>query len=196
MKIGLDIDDVLAQFAAGFIPFINRKYGTTFAFHDFVDYNSWTVMDITQTEFHKRVYEFYDSDEFDLLEPEENAPESVKKLSREHTFIAVTSRPDRVRERTEQWINKHVPYIKTILHSNQFTLDNSASITKLSLCKAHDISILIEDAPKYTDEVSGGGIETILLNKPWNQEYQPPTGATRANSWVEISGIIDEMTAR
>ena len=130
MNIGIDLDDVLAEFAASFIPYINDKYSTSFEFDEFTQYNSWEVMGLSFEEFHKRVHEFYDSDEFEFITPESEACKSIQKLSADHTLFVITSRPDSTLERTRQWVEKHTPQIETILHSNQFSLDDKNKVPK------------------------------------------------------------------
>lgn len=195
MNIGIDIDDVLAEFASEILPFYNKKYGTSLSIDDIYTYDLSKIFHIDRQRVVERVYEFYKSKEFEHILPSKGAQDVLKVLKKQHTLFVITSRPDFITKITGNWINHYFPHtIEKILHSNQFSIESEKMIKKSQLCKQHNISVLIEDAPEYAKDAAENGISVILLDKPWNRTVKNSPFIRRALQWNSIPKMISEIT--
>ena len=190
MNIGIDLDNVLADFQTTYLAFHNKYYGTTLTPKDITTFEYPPFMQITPEESEKRVYEFFESDEFDDIKPWKGSKDAIGKLSKKYSLYIVTSRPDS----TNGWVDRYFPdQMDDILHSNQFLLDHDGKVTKATICKEKEISVMIEDAENYAEEVSAVGIKALLLDQPYNQDFKEKKNITKVYSWEEIVREIGTM---
>jgi uncharacterized protein len=196
MNIGIDLDNVLADFQTTWLAYHNKHYGTSIRESDITVYNYGPIIGITTEEVVKRVYEFYDSPEFDDIIPEKGAQEAIPALSENHTLYIITSRPDRTIPRTRDWVERYFPdHIEKILHTNQFSTNPDGMVTKSSICLEYDITLMVEDAPTYAEEIATAGITTLLLDQTWNRdlEEQEHDNIIRVKNWDRIVIEIEKM---
>jgi 5'(3')-deoxyribonucleotidase len=55
MRIGLDMDEVLAQFLASFIVFHNERYNTEYKLEDIDEFELWKVWGGSREEISERI---------------------------------------------------------------------------------------------------------------------------------------------
>ncbi len=187
MNIGIDLDNVLADFQTTFLLFHNKYYGSTLTSRDITVFDYPPIMKITQEESTKRIFDFYESDEFEDIKPWKGSRKAVEALLNSHTLYIITSRPDSTIRRTKEWIDQYFPdQMDEILHSNQFSPDHDGKVTKATICKEKEVSVLIEDTEKYAEEVAAAGIAALLLDQPYNQDFKDKKNITKVYSWEEI----------
>jgi len=192
MNIGIDIDDVLADFQKPWLAFYNKKYRTHFTPKDIYTYCYMTIFGIPLEEVHQRVYAFYRSKDFEYILPAKGSQKVINSLSKHHQLYVITSRPNWMSAKTETWVDTYFNgFITKIIHSNQFSLDETEKIPKSKLCLDNNITLMIEDAPGYAQEVAAKGIQVLLLDKPWNRELQTTnTKIERVVSWNSIEQAV------
>src|SRR3990167_2873158 len=107
MIIGVDLDEVLADIMEPLNLYHNTEYGTSFRREDYVEYGLTKIWNVSWEEAMKRVYDFYRSPEFELLNPIPGAKDSLRLISQKNSLYIITSRPLEFHHKTENWINKH-----------------------------------------------------------------------------------------
>jgi len=186
MKIGIDIDEVVAGFIEKFLNYSNKKNKTSFTLQDVTNYN------LRKTRVHKHksreedlleISEFQNSEDFNLIELIEGAKNGLEKLSRDYEIYFITSRPEEIKEKTKDFFYNNFPEngYKFI-----FSGDVYGGKTKSQICNELEISLMVEDNPFYALDCAKKGIKTFLLDKPWNKNYEKHENIIKVNNWKEI----------
>jgi 5'(3')-deoxyribonucleotidase len=110
MRLGIDLDGVVANFTLGWMSFYNREFGTELEVADSKRWND--LVDLTHF---KNIGEFWrwssDLDGRSLfwhLEPFPGAIDSVRSLAEAgHQIVVITTKPDFAVTDTHEWIDKH-----------------------------------------------------------------------------------------
>ena len=193
MLIGVDIDEVLAEFVAALCGFHNSKYGTSLEKNDISSYDFCEVWGGTEEEAVKKVLEFQSSPEFKELAPIQGAQKVTRGLSLKHDLITISSRPKIVYGETRRWLNYHFPSTFSELHfTNEWhKQDGEPIIEKLDLCNKFGVGVLIEDYLKTAITCAEMGIPVLLLDQPWNKASELPEKVTRVYSWQDIEERIE-----
>jgi len=190
MKIGVDMDEVVASFIPKFIEFYNLQNRSDIKFEDWTSYNFWEVIGGTREEAIKLVDDFWNSKMFDEIDLVEGAKESLEKLSERNKLIIVTSRPLRFAEKTERFFQKHFPKINfDLFYSDDFHKQHS--IGKAGICVREGIEVFVEDNLDYAIACYNEGIKVFLLDKPWNQGNC--NGVLRVGGWYGVLNKIKEI---
>ncbi len=191
LKIGIDLDEVLVHTAPAIIDFVNKKEGTTFKVEDAKEFELWKLFSCSQEEGIKKVYDFFSSDFFLDLMPLENSVESINFLYDVFDLIVITSRDDKIKIQTLDFIDKYFNnQFKEIFFTNQFSGEGVVK-TKAQICKELGIGILIEDRRKYAIECAEKGIKVFLMDKPWNSNCEHEN-IIRVKNWNEIMEKLNQ----
>lgn len=75
-SVGVDKDDVLADFNGGLREFVKR-YGVDVPYENYVSFNLSLILGCPDEETSRRIVEFYHADEFEHLVPMPGAKEAV-----------------------------------------------------------------------------------------------------------------------
>jgi uncharacterized HAD superfamily protein len=191
MIIGVDLDDTLAESLSAFLEFYKEKYGKIMKLEDFTAYTLNEIIGMPRQDEEKLLEEFDNSDYFINLRPLQGAVESINKLKQEHKIIIITSRPGKFREKTEEWIKKNFPGIDKII----FIREEYQSVCKEKgqICKEAGVDLFIDDHINNILNCTKFGINTILINYPWNRSAEINERIKRADSWEEIMGLIEKL---
>lgn len=189
-RIGIDIDEVLADFMTELNRFYNQRYGTNFSIEDYKNYDLEKIWGGSKKDAVEIVNDFYESNVFLNILPVEGAQEGIKVLSIKNNLIAITSRPQFIKEKTEKWMRNYFGGdISEIIFTGQYNL-HSSLISKASICLDRQISVLVEDNLKVAKECSEKGIMSFILDRGkkslWNRFDGDDKGMIRVNSWSEI----------
>ncbi len=191
MKIGIDLDNILAEIISPLTEFHNKTYNTSYSFPDYKQYELDITWNCTEKESIERVFAFYKSPFFSRIKPVTGSREVIDYLSQKYDLCIITSRPHIVEKETTRWINKYFPKkFKGIYHTNQFSKLGSVRKQKSEVCKAIGASILIEDCLEFALESASHGITTYLIDKPWNQSKTLPQNVTRVFGWEDLEKKI------
>lgn len=190
MIIGVDVDDVLAEFGDKLRSFHNKNHGTSLEREDINNFALEKVWNCTREEAKQRVLDFYQSDDFDSIIPLQDAVESINFLVKKHRLVAITSRPEQIREKTREWINKH---FSGKFEGIYFTTRNG--MKKIDICIEKNVSVFIEDNLEYATEIANQGIRVLLMSAPWNKclGEELHKNITRVKSWDEVMKEIDNI---
>lgn len=190
MIVGIDVDDVIADFNGVLQPWHNKVYGTNLKREDITDYDLWNIWKCSKGEAFRRVHEFYKSSDSRKVKPVERAPEGILLLTQRYNLVAVTSRPIAIREETEDWIQRYFPAMfSSCYFTNAFGLEGERR-KKSDVCKELGVNIMIEDSPTIAQRCYDAGIKVVVLNAPWNERVALPKSIPRVDDW---DGIVEKV---
>jgi len=187
MKIGIDIDDVLAAFNAGFITYYNKTFLTNYKFEDLSDYNySVLIKDIEPEAIFDRVFEYVYSPEFEKVQTIKGSQEGINSLKGNQLYV-ITSRSTDIKDPTLNWLNKNFSGFEDIIFTNSFTQNPTLKAEKKSAAgKRLGIEYMVEDAPHHAEDLASNGIKVILLDAPWNKELKGSEMILKAKTWDDV----------
>ena len=186
MRIGIDIDDTMADTFDYLIPYISEFFD--------VDINSLKDNNISYSnlpeEMKKRELEFAKK-YYDKVIPntpfKDKVAEYINKIKElGHKIIIITARDktlytDEYKTTIEELNNNRINYDKLI-----------CNFDKAKVCKIEKIDLYIDDSIENCNKVSELGIETILFNSKSN--IKDKTNLYRVDNWKEIYEKIKEVS--
>jgi len=191
MKIAIDIDGVLADTNPALNDFYNKRHGTTLKVKDYFSHDLGKVWGCPEQEAVQIVEEFYQSPCLLRIHPLKGSVQGINALSKKHNLIAVTSRPEIIQMKTEEFISNY--FGKKIDEIVSLTLHNflAEKRSKYYACSSRGVDLLIEDCLETAIDCAEKGITSFLLNQPWNQldgNYRGilPVNFIRFQNWLEI----------
>jgi len=188
MLIAVDLDDVQADSVPAFNKYHNEKYGTNFIFEDII--HPWNLWGKTKEEAFTKFLDFYDSDYFNRMKPVEGAQTAIEILSKEHKLITVTSRPEKAKRQSLNFISYYFPArfydIYFTSEVEQVVNMDSGKLKKNEICRKLNVDLMIEDMAGYALACAESGITAFLFAKPWNKDYIPHEKIIRVKGWEEI----------
>lgn len=183
MKIGIDVDGVLADHYTPFCNHVRKQSNSN------LDPRNLPTWDVQLPGSSKTILESID----DLLsDPQyirqlpvvDGARKGMKRLcDSPHEIIIVTSRDARLHSVTADWLDR-----------NGINYDGFAF--KVPENKGHlRIGVLLDDYHGYVRDAWDAGVHSVLFRQPWNKFYSanfPPQRVVR--SWDEaVDCILDEI---
>ncbi|HIG51862.1 TPA: hypothetical protein EYQ19_00300 [Candidatus Pacearchaeota archaeon] len=192
MRIGIDLDEILAEWMNSFIDFHNINYGTNLERKDFYTFDLWKPLDIKRGEERERINNFSKSDFYRNISPVEGSIEGIDNLQNNELFI-VTGRKNKNKSATLDWIDKYFPNkFEDVLFSDYCSIKNNID-KKAEICSNLGIGFMIEDNGEWAHKCASSGIRTFLLDKEWNRGYSHPF-LKRNYSWKEVVSNINEYS--
>ena len=189
--IAVDIDDVLADSAAHFVEFSNRRWGTRLTIDDYKEH--WgEIWKVDTDEWQKRAVEYHNSGAVsELTSRKSEAMPVLEELRHRFKLVIVTSRRLQVRKETSRWLELYYNGIFEEIHFAgmwDVVTENSHKATKAKLCKEIDADYLIDDQPKHCIATAKAGIPALLFgNYSWNKNIKNlPPNITRVKNWQEV----------
>lgn len=160
-RIAVDIDETLVHFLPNLAKFHKKQLP-----QGKYRYLYRNIFGVEEKVSKKMVIDFYNSDEFHNLRPIVGCQTKLKELRKKASKLyIVTGRQYYVRQRTEDWINKHFPDIfDDIVITNSFT---PHEVSKIDIFKSFNIDTVIDDDSKVCLESARTGI------KPYNYTHFP-----------------------
>jgi uncharacterized HAD superfamily protein len=189
--IAIDADDVLTNTFPVFIKFLNKKFSTNFP-NDIMEENGYNLNHIQINKFRRQeiLNEFHDSPEYKKIEPVKGSVEAILKLSEKYELVIITARPDMLKEKTKNFIEKYFPKMFSGIHHTTI-LKERKFIKKSEICNKIGAKIIIEDHYKNALDCAEKGIKAIILDMPWNRnEDYSHSNIEHAKNWDEIIKIL------
>lgn len=197
MKIGIDLDSVLADLMDPLIRFHNERYNKKHTIKDHVTYNLTEVWGVSSEEVLHRIYEFYESPYMDEVLPMSGSVEGVNKLQIVHDLHVITARPYDIEKKTVDWLDRYFPgKFKSIYHTNWVSSTRYKKRNKSELCVEYGVECMIEDHLDFATDIADENIEVLLLDSPWNQSNMLPDKIHRVFTWEEIVEKIHKKYPR
>ena len=200
--IAVDLDDVLASSAQGFVDYSNKRWGTRLTVEDYTEHwhEMWSTDHAETVRCARDVYSSGTIGEF--IHFDEALP-VLKELSKRYDLVITTSRNRVALEETEGWIKNHFEDIFSDVHfagiwddwaRKQRTLEQAAKLTKAELPKGIGATYLIDDPPKHWFGAAKVGVKCLLYGDySWNRNLKLPDGVTRVKDWDAILMYFDEQ---
>ncbi len=198
LRIAVDIDDVLAENAIGFVTFSNERWGTRLSVDDYNEH--WSEMwRIDSEEAERRAHIFHDSGVIRGYAHIGGAEEVLRNMSQVHHLMITTSRRLQVQSDTLLWIEEHFPGIfasSAVYFSGLWDTvhEGSHKLTKTELVTQINADVLIDDQLKHCLAVSETGRNAILFGDyTWNRADSLPDKVVRCHSWSEVEVEIERI---
>ncbi|PIE60981.1 MAG: bifunctional metallophosphatase/5'-nucleotidase [Desulfobacterales bacterium] len=195
MNIYVDVDDVLSKTTETYPEIIKQMFGKSVAFEDLATFDLQSSFRLTDQEFH----DFFDCIHqealllgFELVDGALTVLNAWADAG--HTIDIVTGRPTSVRKVTLAWLDRNqVPYDQFIMVDkyNRPGNDPSLSVSKAVLAKRH-YDLAVEDSADMALYLADTmGVETALMDKPWNQNCPDRKKVIRCQSWSKMAALWD-----
>jgi 5'(3')-deoxyribonucleotidase len=195
--IAIDIDDVLAANAEGFIEFSNTRLGHKLKKDDYQE--EWAkVWNVSLEEAMRRAEEFHISGVVADYQYKHGALDVLQKLSQTYKLITVTSRRSILKDHTTRWLERHFPGVfddvcYAGIWEGDKTIEQMINQTKADVCLALGADYLIDDQIKHCFGAASVGMKSLLFGEyGWNQTTDRlPENVIRVKDWKDVEEYFD-----
>lgn len=186
MKIGIDLDDVLADTMPMLVMYHNDIYGTTLTKDDVWSYQFGDVLGISPEEAMKRIYGFERSTRLMDVVPLPGAKRVIDSLRKNHELSIITARDSEFTDITKHWIARYFQDIFSDVHFANHHSPVAIPRSKGDICQEFGMDMMIDDS--FSNVVSCHGVceSTLLFDAPWNVNEKLLDGMQRVSSWDDI----------
>lgn len=178
--IGVDLDDTVIEFVAGFMSYHNRVYGGVLEQHHFTTWNICEVLGCTEIEATRRCVEFFHTEEHFDLGAVPGAKDALTLLSHKYDLVAITAREPERAPRMLHVVERHFGKLFTDVHF----LGHQKP--KGDHCAELGVHFMVDDGLHNAHSVGGEGIRVYLMDRPWNQCEVLPPNTIRVFHWDDI----------
>lgn len=196
MKLGFDVDGVVANIPLAMVTYINKKFNLNltedvFKHHDM--FNNTYVEDPEENEKIAKVMleeVVLNADRMSALEIYKDAVEAIRKLYRQHSIHFITARPESQHQVTIDWMRENrIPF--NTVNSLGSDAPGGGKVGKGKTARALNLDFFIDDSPsnlpdfyKYKKRWRKG---IALLNRPWNENITIDEGKfLRFDGWEAV----------
>lgn len=179
MKIGIDIDNVLAHTFRDLSGYFNRHMGLQ------NETDPREVIRIMREDKLKMVGYWFATWRKKLLtqaEPIEGALDTLLEWLPLHRLVLITSRLPVFNRQTKEWLNKHgFPYHE---------LHHARELTKYR--KANGCDLFVEDNLDEAEVLAKHCGKVFLLDQPWNRRPYKQKNIIRVQDWAELRKLLKD----
>lgn len=182
MHVGVDIDDVLADFQNSFARFLNTHHGFSLTRDHFCTTYYSDILGCTFEQSLKYLDSYGDHPAFWEIQPLPGAVDGIKALTSRHTLTVVTARPLTRKAATLDFLDRHFgnPF-QDVLFTN--AINGKHTVSKAELCVQQGIDCLLEDNLEYALQCADREVKVLLMDAPWNRHQELPANISRIYSW-------------
>jgi uncharacterized HAD superfamily protein len=204
MRIGVDLDDVIAVCAVPYLRRFAKEYKVELPDEKEIGWHLLREMDdrVSPAERDRFRIKLYDGTFFSELEMYEDCPIVLERLVQKgHEIFFITARAERRRMVTETWLREKriLDYAKAVhlkphgefrpdQPRGRYDAEGSAAY-KTRLAQELGIDVFCEDDTIISETLAEAGIRVILFDHPWNREVAHDR-ITRVNGWAEAGGLL------
>ena len=184
MRLGIDLDGVVADFNSGWINRYNSEFDSDVAFDAVRAWNA--IPSLTHFrhmgEFWKWARDHDGHSLFRHLEPYEDAVETLWDLTRRHHEIVIlTTKPHWAIHDTFAWLSEHrIPTREVHILDHKWSVDCDVYLEDAP----HNLRKMVEHLPDRT---------VCRFVRPWNTEVP---GAVDVHGWSEFREVVDSVGSR
>lgn len=184
MRIGVDIDGVVANIHASLIPYL-KKYKPDVKIQDILQYHlSKNNFGISEKACRELFESWEKTLEFLKMNPMQGAQKGIRNLNEQgHEIYFLTARDfyKRICLDTAVWLNNHgFQYKKLICEVKD----------KTAIAKALGLELMIDDNPYEIEKFAVNNLSSIVYSHPWNRHVHENHMVKRCNNWREIVRYI------
>ncbi len=182
MRLGIDLDGVVADFNAGWIRLYNEEFGSDIALDAVTSWGAPPRLTHFRHmgEFWKWTEDLQGRSLFWHLEPYPDAIPTLERLAADgHHIVILTTKPHFAVSDTFEWIGRHrIP--TTEVH----ILDHKWEVA---------CDIYLDDGPHHMREIPAKRPEAIVCRfaRPWNR---PTADTVTIESWSDFATFVAEAT--
>lgn len=200
LTIAVDLDDVLAHSAEGFVAYSNRKWSSQLEASDYSE--NWPELwGVAPEEALARARQLETSGAFLEYASIGHALPMLRSLKRRYRLIILTSRRRVTGDGTRNWLEQHFPGIfEDVQFAGIWEGDDVAAAvhrTKAEACHSLAADFLIDDQPKHCIGAAEAGIPALLFGDySWNVDHDAvslPELVTRVSDWHQVYEYFDGL---
>jgi uncharacterized HAD superfamily protein len=191
MRIGIDLDDVLADSLPHYVQALNRRFDLTIDLAG----AAWRIFDrfphIPRREAHSFFSELIEDGFFSSRPLLPGAREAVESLAEEgHRLFIVTGRATRDAATTREWLEQ----VGLLRHFNAVVHNGMEPVSryKSGVASRLQLDLFIEDELTVAIAVAESAVPVLLFDRPWNQGTLPDN-MQRVRHWNEVLTWIGEF---
>ncbi len=178
LRLGIDLDGVVADFNAGWISRYNREFGSDLLPEHVDVWDAPTVLTHfpDMREFWRWARTSGDGASiFRILQPYAGAVEALDRLARRHRIVIVTTKPSFAIHDTYEWIAEH-----RIPTREVHIVDDKASV---------DCDVYLEDADHNLErlQVARPDARVCRFVRPWNRSHD---GVLDISTWPQFERLV------
>jgi uncharacterized HAD superfamily protein len=216
MRIGVDLDDVMAICAVPYLRKFAEEFGVVLPDEREIGWHLLSRMEkdtpydkvvpglarVTPEQRDRFRMKLYDGKFFSELEVYEDCPAVVEQLvAAGHELYFITARAERRRMITETWLREKglFDYAKAVhlkpigefrpdQPRGRYDPEGSAAY-KTHLALELRLDAFCEDDDLISRSLAEAGVRVFLFDHPWNREVEHPL-VTRVNGWSEVADLL------
>ena len=168
LRIGIDIDNVIADSYPVYLNRYNQRFKTSILWEEVTDFY-FSTQRVNQKESQEFIYSLIESKIFQMnLPPYRDAIDVVRGWSNKGIKLHyITARPQSTRKVTHEWLKKHDFWSKG---ATLDMYDESSHVSDVDYKKGvvmeKKIDLMIEDTLEIAMALP---IPVLLLDRPWNR---------------------------
>ena len=202
MRIGIDLDDVVAECAVPYLRAFAERFRLELPDEDLGWQTLSRIEDVSGEEKDRFRIALYDGRFFSELEPYADCPAVVERMAQAgHELFFITARAERRRVVTETWLREqgliqHAKAVHLKPHGDfdpgvppgRYDATSSANY-KVRLAKELELDAFCEDDVLIARSLATVGIKVWLFDHPWNRELRHEN-ITRVATWSELAAEL------
>ena len=161
LKIGLDVDGVLADVIHTWLDY-NNKIRRTIKKEEISEWDFWKFYNIDKYDFYKELSLCWQTWR-EIPSTEANLSTITSKLEKIGEVDIVTAREKSTHTYVKSWLSS-----QKIAYKNYIGVSEGSEKTKL------DYDIFIDDSPINAQNMLDEGKSVILYTQPWNKKFDDP----------------------
>jgi len=204
MKIGVDLDDVIAVCAVPYLRRFAQEYDVELPDEREIGWHLLRQMDehVSPEERDRFRLRLYGGTFFSQLDIYEDCPIVLEKLVQiGHEIYFITARAERRRMVTETWLREKriLDYAKAVhlkphgefnpdYPRGRYDAEGSAQY-KTRLAQELGLDVFCEDDVLISRALADAGIRVLLFDHPWNRDLSHER-ITRVSGWSEAGALL------
>ena len=204
MRIGVDLDDVIAICAVPYLRRFAQEYKVELPDEKEIGWHLLREMDrnVSAEERDRFRIKLYDGTFFSELDIYEECPIVLERLVQKgHEIYFITARAERRRMVTETWLREKriLDYAKAVHLKpygdyrpdhprGRYDAEGSAEY-KSRLAEELGLDVFCEDDVVIAKTLAAAGIRVLLFDHPWNRDVSHER-ITRVVGWSEVAALL------
>lgn len=192
LKIGIDVDNVIADTYYIFLQEFNKEFNTSILYAELVEFNYLERLGYDPAVIEKFWKKILNPGDLQMkIPPFQNSHQIIKRWRIDgHKIHFVTARPTWIEYITKNWLAYYGLLYDNVsvyhFDEKQYTHDTKF---KKTIVEKESIEVFIEDSREIAEILD---IPVFLLDQPWNQG-KLPKNVTRVKNWDEIEQQFDQL---